>query len=107
VALILLDFYDKFFSNSQNKALTLKNQSNYCKLNMIKKGDIVDIIFPATCGSALQILSIKKYVQNIGLKPRILEESSTTPRINSNCSLSDFSAKARFKQLYATLKSPD
>lgn len=74
---------------------------------MLKKGDIVDIVFPATSGSIREISSIKKYLKNLGLKPRILLEKQTTPRKNLNSALSNFSAKARFEQLYEALKSSD
>jgi muramoyltetrapeptide carboxypeptidase len=74
---------------------------------MVKKGakkeDIVDIVFPATSATKEEISEIKKYLQNLGLKPRILLEKQVTPRTNLNCSLSHFSAKARFDQLYQAL----
>jgi muramoyltetrapeptide carboxypeptidase len=74
---------------------------------MIKKHNIVDIIFPATSCSEQDILEIKNYLQNINLLPRIFFEKNTTPRTNLNCLLSNFSAKSRFEQLYEALKSPD
>jgi len=72
---------------------------------MLKKGDIVDIVFPATSGSTKEIFAIKKYLKNIGLEPRILLEQKTAPRKNFNCDLASFSAKARFEQLYEALKN--
>lgn len=72
-----------------------------------KTGYIVDVVFPATSGSAEEILSIKNYLKNIGLKPRILLEKQTTPRKNLNCALSNFSAQARFNQLYQALENKD
>ncbi len=70
-------------------------------------GFIVDIVFPANSASEDEINAIKKYLQNIGLKPRILLEKKTTPRTNFNSSLSEFSAKNRFLQLYSALENPD
>ena len=73
----------------------------------VKIGDIIDIIFPATSGSIQEISAIKKYLQNLGLKPRILLEKKTTPRKNLNSALSNFSALGRFEQLYQALENPD
>ena len=78
---------------------------------MLKKstkiGDIFDIVFPSTSGSIQEISAIKKYLQNLGLNPRILLEKKTTPRKNLNSALSNFSAKVRFEQLYQALENPD
>jgi muramoyltetrapeptide carboxypeptidase len=74
---------------------------------MTKTDYIVDIVFPATSVSAGEILEIKKYVQNLGLKPRILLEKKTTPRKNFNCALANFSAQDRFNQLYQALENHD
>ncbi len=78
---------------------------------MIKKATakevVVDIVFPATSATKEEILEIKKYVENLGLKPRILLEKQLMPRTNLNCFLSNFSAKTRFDQLYQALLSPD
>ncbi len=72
-----------------------------------KTGDIVDVVFPATSGSKQEILEIKNYLKNLDLKPRILLEKQTTPRTNPNCALSNFSAQARFNQLYQALENSD
>ena len=74
---------------------------------MIKVGNIVDIVFPSTSCNEQEVLEIKYYLQNLNLIPRILLEEKTTPRTNTNCSLSNFSAMARFQQLYEALQSPD
>ncbi|MES2677383.1 MAG: LD-carboxypeptidase [Pseudomonadota bacterium] len=74
---------------------------------MLKKGNIVDVVFPATSGSLQEILTIKKYLQNLGLKPRILLEKKTTPRKNLHSYLANFSASDRFEQLYQALENPD
>ncbi len=73
----------------------------------VKTGDITDIIFPATSGSVAEISGIKKYLKNLGLTPRILLEKQTTPRKNLNCGLANFSAEARFKQIYQALANQD
>jgi muramoyltetrapeptide carboxypeptidase len=74
---------------------------------MIKESHIIDVVFPATSVTTKEILQIKNYLKNLGLKPRILLEKQTTPRKNPNCSLANFSAKARFDQLYQALSSND
>lgn len=72
----------------------------------LKKHDIVDIVFPATCCFEDEIEQIKNYIKSLGLTPRILEEKHTTPKKTNNCALPTYSAKARFKQLYQALKNP-
>jgi muramoyltetrapeptide carboxypeptidase len=74
---------------------------------MIKKGDIIDIVFPSTCCTKAEISQIKNYLKNLGLIPRILLEKTVTPKKNPNCSLPSFSASARFEQLYQALQSKD
>jgi muramoyltetrapeptide carboxypeptidase len=74
---------------------------------MVKKGDIIDIIFPATSGTKAEISAIKNYLKNLGLKPRILLEKQTTTRKNIRCDLSNFSAQNRFNQLYKALENQD
>ena len=74
---------------------------------MAKKGDVIDIIFPSTSCTSKQISEIKNYLEAIGLVPRILFEKQTTPRVSSNNSFANFSAEARFKQLYEALKNPE
>lgn len=74
---------------------------------MAQNNNIIDIIFPATSGSSAEILAMKEYLTQLGFHPRILLEKQTTPRINSNCALANFSAKARFEQLYQALNSKD
>jgi len=74
---------------------------------MTKKHNIIDIVFPATSCNKQEVLEIKNYLHNLNLVPRILFEEKTTPRTNSHCSLSNFSAQSRFKQLYEALKSKD
>jgi muramoyltetrapeptide carboxypeptidase LdcA involved in peptidoglycan recycling len=75
---------------------------------MIKKGDIVDIIFPATCCNEKEISQIKNYVKtNLGLTPRIILENETTPTISENFGneFPSYNAEKRFQQLHQALKS--
>jgi len=74
---------------------------------MVKKDTIVDVVFPATSGTAGEVLEIKNYLEKLGLSPRILLEKQTTPRKNSNCALANFSAQNRFNQLYQALENTD
>ncbi|MCE3255415.1 MAG: LD-carboxypeptidase [Rickettsiaceae bacterium] len=74
---------------------------------MVQRGEIVDVIFPSTCCGEGEISKIKNYLQSIDLTPRIISESQVTPRTNSNHSFPEFSAEARFEQLYEALKNPE
>ena len=74
---------------------------------MTKNSNIIDIIFPATSCTGQEVLAMKNYLHNLNLVPRILFEATVTPRANHRCSLSNFSAQVRFKQLYEALKSQD
>jgi muramoyltetrapeptide carboxypeptidase len=71
------------------------------------KGDIVDIIFPATSCSESEICDIKNYVtNNLGLIPRILFEEKLVLRSeNSQDEFPSNDASQRFHQLEAALKS--
>jgi muramoyltetrapeptide carboxypeptidase LdcA involved in peptidoglycan recycling len=75
---------------------------------MIKKGDIVDIIFPATCCNEKEISQIKNYVKStLGLVARIILEKEITPtsKENSDNEFPSYRAEKRFEQLYQALKS--
>lgn len=74
---------------------------------MLKKGSVIDIIFPSTCATKTEIIQLKNYIKSIGFTPRILFEKETTPRKNENCKLPSYSSQARFKQLYEALKNSD
>ena len=74
----------------------------------ISKGDIIDIIFPATCCNYEDISLIKKYVESeLELTPRIILEDQTTPTIKENYenAFPSYSPEKRFKQLYQSLSS--
>ena len=71
---------------------------------------MVDIIFPATCSTASEIIAIKNYVKNeLNLIPRILFEQETTPtkKENSENEFPSYSPEKRFKQFYEALKNKD
>lgn len=72
---------------------------------MLKKGDVIDIIFPSTCALYEEIAQLKNYIKNLGFKPRILLEEQTTPKKNLLCKFAQYPAKARFEQLYEALKN--
>ena len=74
----------------------------------LKAGDIVDIVFPATCCSNEEIMAIKNYLQNkIGLTPRILLENIVTPTIKENIGncFPSYDITPRFEQLYQALNN--
>ncbi len=75
----------------------------------IQKGDIVDIVFPATGCSENEVLSIKNYVKNeLNLTPRILlEEDLILAPQNPENEFPVNSKKQRFLQLQEALKSKD
>ncbi len=74
---------------------------------MVKRGDIIDIIFPATPNTAEEISEIKNYLKNLGLKPRALLEKQTISKKNINCLLANSPAQSRFNQLYQALENHD
>lgn len=73
----------------------------------VQKGDIVDIIFPATGCSSAEILAIKNYVEKeLDLTPRILfenEQNLTTENPKNEFPISD--KKHRFLQLQEALEN--
>ena len=80
------------------------------KFIKLQKNDVVDIIFPATCSPASEIIAIKNYVKNeLNLIPRILFEQETTPtkKENSENEFPSYSPEKRFKQFYEAIKNKD
>ena len=74
----------------------------------LQKGDIVDIIFPATCCTEKEISEIKNYViDELQLYPRILLEDEVTPTTpaHEDNFLPSYPAQKRFEQLYQALIS--
>jgi muramoyltetrapeptide carboxypeptidase len=75
----------------------------------VKKGDIVDIVLPATSCSKSEIQDIKNYVKNeLGLVPRI--EFEDTLILNSGDTQNEFpnnNPEQRFLQLQKALKNTD
>lgn len=73
----------------------------------VKKGDIIDIVLPATCCTEEEITNIKNYVTNLGLTPRILLEDQTTPTIeeNLNNEFPSYDAQKRAEQLHQALEA--
>ena len=74
---------------------------------MVKKGDIVDIISPASSCTKEEISQIKNYITSIGFVPRILFEEDMILRSKLDGSFALTPSAIRFKQLYQALKNSD
>jgi muramoyltetrapeptide carboxypeptidase len=81
----------------------------YFMFKSCKKGDIIDIVFPATSCTTSEILAIKNYAEKyLNLKPRIfLEKKLIHARENQKHEFPLNSPKDRFAQLRAALTSSD
>lgn len=64
----------------------------------LKKGDIVDIISPATACTKEEITKIKNFVEEIGLIPRVINENLVLKKPVSH-EFPSFSAIDRFKEI--------
>ena len=75
----------------------------------IQKGDIVDIVFPASSSSLDEILAIKNYIKNeLDLTPRILFENELIfAQKNPENEFPVNDKKQRFLQLKKALENPD
>jgi len=75
----------------------------------IQKGDIIDIVFPATGSSSTELLAIKNYVKTqLNLTPRILFENELI--FTKETAENEFPAndkRQRFQQLKAALENSD
>lgn len=73
----------------------------------LEKGDIIDIISPATACTKSEIKLIKEFVEKIGLKPRIFLEKETTLAKSTSHEFPSFDAKIRFEQLQDALTNKE
>jgi muramoyltetrapeptide carboxypeptidase len=64
----------------------------------LKKGDIVDVISPATACTKEEIAKIKNFIKEIGLIPRVIDENLVLKKTISN-EFPSFSAIDRFKEI--------
>ena len=75
----------------------------------LKKGDIVDIVFPASCCTYKQVIKINSYIkQELNLTPRILQKNQIN--IKNFCIDNEFpcsSIDARCKQLHQALSNQE
>lgn len=76
-------------------------------LKSLKKGDLVDIISPATACSTDEIQKIKNFVQKIGLTPRIFLEKELTLKKAISHEFPSFEAATRFTQLKNAIENSD
>lgn len=74
---------------------------------MLKKNDVVDIVSPGTACTLDEILQIKKFVEKIGLTPRIFLEKETSLQFNESHEFSSIKAQTRFEQLKNAIESKD
>ena len=75
--------------------------------NAINKGDIVDVISPATACTKEEITKIKNFIKKIGLTPRIINEEKLTLKKATNHEFPSFDAFDRFKQFKSSIENKE
>jgi muramoyltetrapeptide carboxypeptidase len=76
-------------------------------LKALKRGDVVDIISPATACTQDEIAEIKKFVKKIGLLPRIFLEEKLTLKKPVSHEFPSFEAEQRFQQLKNSIENSE
>lgn len=75
------------------------------KFRVVKKGDVVDVIFPGTAGTFDEVKKIKEFVKKIGLEPRIFCEKELTLKKETGHEFPSFQASQRFEQFKKAVES--
>lgn len=76
-------------------------------LKALKRGDVVDIISPATACTQDEIAEIKKFIKKIGLLPRIFLEEKLTLKKPASHEFPSFEAEQRFQQLQNAIENSE
>jgi muramoyltetrapeptide carboxypeptidase len=74
---------------------------------MLKKNDVVDIIFPGTACTADEIKKIKDCVKKLGLIPNIFLEKEVTLKKAATHEFPSIKAETRFEQLKKSIENSD
>lgn len=75
------------------------------KFKFVKKGDVVDVVFPGTAGTLDEIKKIKDFVKKIGLQPNIFLEESLVLKKSATHEFPSFEAAKRFEQFKKAVES--